>query len=108
VVLATDDPGVSRDDMTNQYMRAVREHGLEYDELKTIARNSLEYAFVEGESLWTDGTYERRNPACAQPRDARCTAFLDRNTKARLQMRLEEKFREFEAEYGDELHASDK
>lgn len=46
VVLSTDDPGVSRIDLTNEYMRAAREHGLGYRTLKSIARNSLVHSFL--------------------------------------------------------------
>jgi adenosine deaminase len=104
VALATDDPGVSRDDMTNQYMRAVEDQGLRYAQLKRIARNSLEYAFVEGESLWIKRRYHQMNPACAtKPKSDRCAAFLEKNTRARLQWRLEERLRDFEARYADSL-----
>jgi adenosine deaminase len=47
VALSTDDEGVARSDLTNEYLRAVTEHGLGYRELKAIARNSLRYAFLE-------------------------------------------------------------
>jgi adenosine deaminase len=46
VVLSTDDAGVSRIDLTNEYVRAAREHGLGYRVLKAIARNALERAFL--------------------------------------------------------------
>jgi adenosine deaminase len=46
VVLATDDAGVSRIDLTNEYVRAAREHGLGYRTLKAIARNSLVHSFL--------------------------------------------------------------
>ena len=104
VALATDDAGVSRDDMTNQYVRAVEDQGLKYPQLKRIARNSLEYAFVEGESLWVHRRYDAMNPACAtDPKSERCTAFLAANTKARLQWRLERRLRDFEARYRESL-----
>lgn len=47
VVLATDDAGVARSDLTNEYLRAVLEHGLSYAELKRVARNAIEYGFLE-------------------------------------------------------------
>jgi adenosine deaminase len=103
VALATDDPGVSRDDMTNQYMRAVEDQGLDFPTLKRLARNSLEYSFAEGASLWASrGKYDAFANACAgetittQP-SKRCAAFLDANTKARIEWRLERRLREFEA-----------
>jgi adenosine deaminase len=46
VVLATDDAGVSRIDLTNEYVRAAREHALGYRTLKAIARNSLVHSFL--------------------------------------------------------------
>lgn len=104
VALATDDAGVSRDDMTNQYVRAVQDQGLNYEQLKQIARNSLEYSFAEGESLWANHDYDAMNAACASERTfARCSSFLSRNTKARVEWRLEQRFKEFETKYGDSL-----
>jgi len=104
VALATDDPGVSRDDMTNQYMRAVQDQGLDYATLKRLARNSLEYSFAEGQSLWANHSYEGFANACAgekvsaKPSD-RCAAFLAANTKARIEWRLEGRLREFDASW---------
>jgi adenosine deaminase len=46
VVLATDDAGVSRIDLTNEYMRAATEHGLRYRTLRTTARNALIRSFL--------------------------------------------------------------
>jgi adenosine deaminase len=97
VALATDDPGVSRDDMTNQYMRAAQDQGLDYATLKRLARNSLEYSFAEGESLWVGRDYSKMNSACADAASSTCTNFLAANTKARIQWRLEQRLRDFEA-----------
>ncbi|PYX99506.1 MAG: hypothetical protein DMG64_19240 [Acidobacteria bacterium] len=47
VVIATDDEGVSRSDMTHEYVRAVQAYGLTYAELKKIVRDSIAYSFVE-------------------------------------------------------------
>lgn len=46
VTIATDDEGVARSDITNEYQRAVEEHGLSYLELKTISRNGLRHSFL--------------------------------------------------------------
>ncbi len=96
VVLATDDPGVSRRDMTTEWQRAVEEHGVTYRDLKRFARNSIEYSFVEGASLWNDREYKRRNAACAKDESDACKTFLASSAKARAQMRLERRLREFE------------
>lgn len=45
-VLSTDDAGVLRSDMTAEYVRAVREQGLSYRDLKQASRNSLTYSFL--------------------------------------------------------------
>jgi adenosine deaminase len=99
VALATDDPGVSRDDMTNQYMQAVQDHGLDYATLKRLARNSLEYSFAEGESLWSKHDYSKMVSACADTSSSTCKTFLAANTKARIEWRLEQRLRDFEANW---------
>src|SRR5262249_37070092 len=47
VVLSSDDAGISRIDLTNEYMRAARDYGLGYRMLKAIARNALIYSFLD-------------------------------------------------------------
>lgn len=49
VVLATDDAGVSRIDLGNEYYRAARDHGLDYRRLKAIARNAIAHSFLGGD-----------------------------------------------------------
>ena len=49
VVIATDDEGVSRSDMTHEYLRAVENYRLTYADLKTLVRDSITYSFVEAE-----------------------------------------------------------
>ena len=46
VVLATDDEGVSRIDLTHEYERAVEEFGLRYSDLKEMARAAIEHSFL--------------------------------------------------------------
>jgi adenosine deaminase len=47
VVLSSDDAGVSRIDLTNEYFRAARDYGLGYRVLKAIARNALIHSFLD-------------------------------------------------------------
>ncbi len=47
VALSTDDQGVSRSDMTHEYLRAVIDQHLDYATLRQMARNSLMYSFAE-------------------------------------------------------------
>ncbi len=54
VALSTDDEGVSRIDLTHEYVRAVETYGLSYADLKQMVRTSIEHSFTPGESLWRD------------------------------------------------------
>ncbi len=96
VAISTDDEGVSRSDITQEYLRAVRTYPISYHQLKQIVRNSLEYSFVHGESLWSDETAGKKNPACATV-GPKCDQFLKSNEKAQLQWKLEQAFAKFEA-----------
>lgn len=101
-VLASDDAGVSRIDLSNEYLRAVRDYGLGYEDLKELSRNSLEYSFIPGESLWETTSPFTMVEACAgdEPGADACTpacrAFLDASERAAQQWRLEAAFVEFE------------
>jgi len=103
VALATDDEGVARSDMTHEYLRGVEDQNLSYSELKRMARTSLEHAFINGGSLWSDGKTFAPVKECvgvqtgAASPAATCQKFLDSSEKARLQWQLEQQFREFEA-----------
>jgi len=97
VALSTDDEGVSRIDLTHEFVRAVQTYRLSYADLKTLSRNSLEYSFLPGRSLWVATAPYRVNPACAHGGSGACAALLKASEKARLQWRLEGEFRKFEA-----------
>ncbi|HEX5872896.1 MAG TPA: hypothetical protein VFY65_20835, partial [Longimicrobium sp.] len=101
VALATDDEGVARSEMSLEYLKAVRDQGLGYPALKTMARTSLQHAFVQGDPLWRDLNALTPAPACARAAGgwdgARCRAFLARSPRARLQRDLERRFGWFEA-----------
>lgn len=105
VALATDDEGVSRSEMTLEFMRAVEDQQLNYVQLKTMARTSLQYAFIQGPGLWLDAKKFTRVAPCAgddSRRDAlsqSCRQFLASSDKARLQWALEEEFSSFEIRY---------
>jgi adenosine deaminase len=102
VVLSTDDEGVSRSDMTNEYLRAATEQGLRYADLKGMARASIEYAFLPGESLWLAGRIGQRGDACrnadagAEQPGGTCGRLLAASEKAAAQWRLENQFISFE------------
>ena len=105
VALATDDEGVARSEMSVEYLKAAEEQGLGYVQLKTMARNSLQYAFIAGQSLWTDGRKFAPVGQCARDFEdmkltsSSCRQFLADNEKSRLQWQLEQDFNAFEQEW---------
>lgn len=99
VTLVTDDEGVSRGDLTQEYVKASQIWPLTYIDLKTLSRAGLIYGFVEGASLWQNGHIVA---ACTQPDSATCRTFLKSSAKARLQRRLEEDFTRFETHAPEE------
>lgn len=105
VALATDDEGVSRSEISREYLRAAQDQGLGYLPLKTMARNSLEYAFIAGSSLWSDGrrfvsvTQCQQDIAVMKLTSTACRQYVDGSEKAKLQWKLEEDFREFEQKW---------
>lgn len=102
VILASDDEGISRIDLTNEYVRAAVEQGLTYVQLKQISRNSLTWSFLPGSSLW--GNPEKMQTVAACRSDAlgadrvssSCSQFLGGSEKAAAQWRLEASFQAFE------------
>lgn len=107
VVLATDDPGISRTDIGDEYRHAAETYGLTYPQLKDLSRASLEYAFLPGRSLWKGnptrdgygltGACAGERPGAARP-GPRCRALLDGSEKAGLQWRQEAAFHRFETD----------
>jgi adenosine deaminase len=104
VALATDDEGVSRSDLTHEYLRAVETYDLlTYNDLKKMARMSLEHSFLPGASLWADAKASRMASACAGGPEGRassaCQKFRAGSERSRIQWKLEEEFANFEKEY---------
>ena len=104
VALSTDDEGVSRIDLTNEYTRAAMEFNLSYLDLKKSARTSLEHSFLPGASLWQKpDAFTQTVPACAgQPLGSanptpKCLTFLQSNEKAAEQWQLEHRYDQFES-----------
>lgn len=104
VALSTDDEGVSRIDLTHEYVRAATEFHLGYLDLKRMARTSLEHSFLPGASLWrTPGTFTTPVTACgthavldASPSKA-CGVFLQSNPRAAEEWEMERRFHVFES-----------
>jgi adenosine deaminase len=106
VALSTDDEGVSRIDMTHEYVRAANAYALSYLDLKQMVRTGLEHDFLPSASLWRElDAFSRTAAVCASdtPGAAKpspnCAAFLMSSEKAQQQWELERRFREFEASF---------
>jgi len=104
VALSSDDEGVSRIDITHEYVRAVQTYDLRYADLKRMVRTSLEHSFLRGASLWSAPDDFKHvvsvcaeDPLGANKYSSRCGDFLGSNEKAAQQWELERRFREFEA-----------
>ena len=103
VALATDDQGIFRTEMIDDYLAAVVDQGLGYRELKEMVRTSLEHAFVEGDSLWrAPDAFGHVVDACHHDRlgahapSGECASFLAANKRAALQWQLETQLSDFE------------
>ena len=103
VALATDDEGLNRSDLTQEYLRAVESYHLSYVDLKRMARQSLEHSFLPGESLWADtklvfrvGSQCSGNVLGSEQPSATCSSFLAADQRANEQWKLESEFAKFE------------
>ena len=103
VALATDDEGVARSEISREFLKAAEEQGLGYVQLKMMARNSLQYAFLPGASLWADARKFKPVSQCARDSQTTisddCKRYLASSEKAQLQWKLEEEFQTFESQY---------
>jgi len=106
VALSTDDEGVSRIDLTHEYVRAAADYHLSYSQLKTMARTGMEHDFLPGESLWaTQDDFRTARGGCrsqmlgSDSPSAGCKALLDKSEKATAEWELERRFRKFEAQF---------
>jgi len=106
VALSTDDEGVSRIDLTHEYVLAALDYHLTYGDLKELARTGMEHDFLPGASLWAaEDRFTVPVAACRgqvlggdRPSTA-CKALLDSSQKAAAQWELERRFRAFEAKF---------
>jgi adenosine deaminase len=105
VALSTDDEGVSRTDITHEYVRAALDYHLKYADLKQLARTGMEHTFLPGMSLWaapdafTALVAACRDKASGSAPSLACKSFLDANPKASAQWELERRFNAFESRF---------
>ncbi len=105
VALSTDDEGVSRIDITHEYVRAAVDYHLTYDDLKQLARTGMEHNFLPGKSLWAEpdafnaAVSECRASVGTDKLSAACSKFLSTSQKATAQYELERRLRAFEGSF---------
>jgi len=106
VALSTDDEGVSRIDLTNEYVRAALDYKLNYRDLKKLVRSGLEHSFLPGDDLWAwpDDLEAPKKPCQGQTLGGdtpspECKALLDSSEKAAAEWELEKRILAFQAKY---------
>ena len=106
VALSTDDEGVSRTEITREYVRAALDYHLTYQDMKKLARTGMEHNFLPGASIWASPDVftfpvtacEADVPGADHPSPT-CKSFLDGSQKATAQWEQERRFNVFEAQY---------
>jgi len=103
VTISTDDEGISRSNLTMEYVKAVQRYDLDYGDVVELARNSLEYSFLPGESLFVDHDYavlrsefEGLGQSVWQA-DGPIVRLMKDNPRLERQVKLERALVEFEA-----------
>lgn len=106
VALSTDDEGVSRIDLTHEYVRAALDYKLSYADLKQMARTGIAHSFLPGHDLWiAPDDFSSLGHACAADQagsehpSTPCKQLLDSSEKAAAEWQLEGRFRSFEAQW---------
>lgn len=104
VTLSTDDQGIELTNLTREFVKAAMRYTLTYFDLKNIARNSIEFSFLPGKSLWQPlSQYQAFAPPCYRDNPythptptTTCAAYLKANKKAEMAWKLETQFSMFE------------
>ncbi len=107
VALSTDDEGVSRIDLTHEYVRAADTYPLSYHDLKLMVRTSMEHSFLPGASLWEHSTPEKletpvtacRGQLGSDTPAGSCATLVHGSEKAQQEWELERRFHAFEASF---------
>ncbi len=107
VALSTDDEGVSRIDLTHEYVRAADTYPLSYQDFKLMVRTSIEHSFLPGASLWERVTPEKLETPVAACRGqlgaerpmGDCATLVSASEKAAQEWELERRFHVFESKY---------
>lgn len=89
VVISSDDPGVSRNDLSHEYYRAVIEHKVSLNDIIQANRNSLTYSLLKGLSLWENPKTATPVKECSRLNSASCLRYVSQHPKAYHQWLLE-------------------
>ena len=95
VVLSSDDPGVSRNNLSHEYARAFYEQHLSLQTLMDINRNGLTYSLLPGPSIWEDPQSHKTVSACQDLNSSQCDDFVKYSVKAMQQRELEFRLHDF-------------
>lgn len=107
VIICTDDEAVNRSNLTNEYLKAVKNFDLSYKDLKDISRNGIEFSFLDGKSLYINSDYENiidefkglNSIEDWKEKISIHKELIDSNIKLKKQIELEISFLEFEKSY---------
>ena len=104
VALSTDDQGIFRTNITDDWMLAVTRNHLNYLTLKKLARAGVEHSFLPGKSLWAEPNRpDRLVSECANDNLGRanvsqgCLDYVQANERAGMQWKLERELAAFES-----------
>lgn len=85
IIISTDDPGILRTSLTEQYVLATLRYGFSYNEIKQFVYNSIEYAFLRKEdkkslkdklnNLFVE--FEEKYEKSSQQTEERCAKSAD-------------------------------
>lgn len=102
VCINTDDEGVNRSNITMEFVKAIQDFDLSYSDIKELIRNSLEYSFLSGMSLYINRDYNRLLPGFEAVRSPdwqpgkKAEKLMKKNPKLNRQVILERGFVQFE------------
>lgn len=102
LIFGSDDEGITRSSLSSELAKAVFRYDLSYKELRNCIRNSLEYSFLQGASLFDRGNYDRMiglGSNRSRNRNAMISAAEVPFGKGGLQLRLERDLLAFEARF---------
>lgn len=105
ISLNTDDDGITRSPLTMEFVVATERYDLAYSDLVELARNSLEYSFLNGISLFQDGDFQKpisefkRHDFGSGTLTEDQQALVASNPKLRKQVEFEQALSRFETKF---------